>query len=254
MWARPDDGDDDERIYSPVSPLTERKRRALDPSAFGSALDDFLGLGDDEPSTEVAAGDVDDGEAAPTEAAPSRKRKAGGGSGGQAPIFALAPSVRSRISSSTLSAKAGRLATEERRTRMDRFRVRDVIGGWGKPGALPSENAPADGSDAEEDAVDGGAGDFSSKLHERALRKVAQRGVVKLFNAIRAAQSTSLPEDDDGAAAAKKSKDSAAVVDAKAGDITSRNNALGGKGRQLNDLSKANFLDLLKSGKRAKAA
>lgn len=229
----------------------------MDPSAFGSALDDFLGMGDDEPSTEVAAGDVDDGEAAPTEPAPSRKRKAGGsGAGGQAPIFALAPSVRSRISSSTLSAKAGRLATEERRTRMDRFRVRDVIGGWGKPGELPSDQALADGSDAEEDAVDGGAGDFSSKLHERALRKVAQRGVVKLFNAIRAAQSTSLPEDDDGAAATKKSKDSSssAAVDAKAGDVTSRNNALGGKGRQLNDLSKANFLDLLKSGKRAKAA
>ena len=65
-----------------------------------------------------------------------------------------------------------------------------------------------------------------------------------------------MPEDDAGhdGAASKKSKDSAAVVDAKAGDVTSRNNALGGKGRQLNDLSKANFLDLLKSGKRAKAA
>ncbi|PWN24481.1 hypothetical protein BDZ90DRAFT_235027 [Jaminaea rosea] len=263
-----DDDDDDEEAIGAANAAAgksdktaKRKRRALDSSAFGSALDDFLGLGDDETSGQAQDEDEESAPAAKIASSsttkPVRKvdQQSRVSASGQAPIFSLAPSVRSRISSSTLSAKAGRVATEERRARMDRFRVRDVIGGWGPPGVLPDGTSlakarTAEGSDAEDDAVD----DFSSKLHERALRKVAQRGVVKLFNAIRAAQSTSLPdEEDDGGAAKRRADKDLAVTTAagkeREGEVTSRNNALGGKGRQLNDLSKANFLDLLKSGK-----
>lgn len=236
-----------------ASHFTERKRRAVSPTAFGEALDAFLGA-DQEDSEDETKGISSD--PVQTEAAEKPERSAAAKvatSSSTAPIFSLAPSVRSRISSASLSAKAARVALEERRAREARWRVKDVIGAWGQPGQRPGEDDEADETEESTSALDwqqqGG-----TKGYERKLRKVAQRGVVKLFNAIRAAQSTtrddlpdSAPARDSGAAAAKaKSGLASAAADRDGGNVAGRN-ALGGKSRELAELSKANFLDLIRT-------
>ncbi|WFD32808.1 hypothetical protein MSPP1_003859 [Malassezia sp. CBS 17886] len=170
----------------------KRKRRAVSPTAFGETLEALL-----RPQEA----------AAPTPAS----------------ILSLAPSIRRTANATTLRAKAARLALDHRRQREERAHVKDVIGSWGPPGMLPGTDAQAPTA-----WMDGGG----AKGYERKLRKVAQRGVVKLFNAIRAAQTTSA-EDVDKARAQPKSQ---------------RTNALGSRDVAVNELSKTNFLELLRSG------
>ena len=108
--------------------------------------------------------------------------------------------------------------------------MKDVIGGWGAPGQPPKTAegeervAVAEGEESErlqEWLLQGGV-----QGHEKRLRKVAQRGVVKLFNAIRAAQSTN--ESDVEKAKGTKKEES---VKAAAGNSLKGENALGQKGR-----------------------
>ena len=79
------------------------------------------------------------------------------------------------LSNSRLEAKAKHKLREERKAQLDKGRVRDVLGlDRAVAGASPTiENGSSVGEIAEQ---------------ERRLRKTAQRGVVKLFNAVRAAQ------------------------------------------------------------------
>lgn len=79
------------------------------------------------------------------------------------------------LSNSRLEAKAKHKLREERKAQLDKGRVRDVLG---------LDRAVAGSEEA------GGAGESVGELaeQERRLRKTAQRGVVKLFNAVRAAQ------------------------------------------------------------------
>ncbi|KAL8294832.1 hypothetical protein RB597_008284 [Gaeumannomyces tritici] len=95
---------------------------------------------------------------------------------------------------SALEAKAHRKMAEQRRLALDKGRVRDVL--------VATNNNNGDGG--VEEKKDGGDGDerrqataaattttttTSEMLEaEKRLRKVAQRGVIKLFNAVRAAQ------------------------------------------------------------------
>ncbi|CAO1625217.1 unnamed protein product [Parajaminaea phylloscopi] len=256
----------------------KRKRRAIDPTAFGEALDAFLGDdgGDDEQSgvaaAEGASTTSQSGSRPQSETSSAVSKKPSATPGAAAPIFALAPSVRSRISSTTLSAKAARVALEERRARESRWRVRDVIGGWGRPGQRPGEEEDDDDDDDNDEqgtsaAANGQSAVGSSTMewqqqggskgYERKLRKVAQRGVVKLFNAIRAAQSTTrddLPTDGRvGDAATSQRAASTGKAAAPNGDSLTGRNALGGKSRELADLSKANFLDLIRTSNAAGA-
>ncbi|WFD34239.1 hypothetical protein MCUN1_001076 [Malassezia cuniculi] len=145
-------------------------------------------------------------------------------------ILSLAPRVRKSANASTLRAKAARIALLERRVRQERAHVRDVIGEWGPPGVLPGRTP--DEATQQAFLEQGG-----TKGYERRLRKVAQRGVVKLFNAIRAAQSTST-EDIDKARAIAGGRHGAKKV-----------NAVGSRETALNELSKNNFLDLLRGSK-----
>ncbi|KAL9940798.1 hypothetical protein V8E36_000286 [Tilletia maclaganii] len=177
-------------------------------------------------------------------------------------ILSLAPHLRRTLTSQKLNAKAARLAMQQRKMREERAHVTDVIGGWGPPGVLPTIDEAAwkdvlakkkhgvsgvgrnllggsvnvDEGDEEQAAwlEEGG-----SRAYERKLRKVAQRGVVKLFNAIRAAQTTSL---DDVKAAAGAPAAGASASDVKKAAMP------GGKDAALTNLSKANFLDLIRSG------
>ncbi|KAB5594361.1 hypothetical protein CTheo_2138 [Ceratobasidium theobromae] len=74
--------------------------------------------------------------------------------------LALKPSIARKKNDEKLEVKAKRVLEIEKKEREERGRVQDVIGGW------DNEN-------------------------ERSLRKVAQRGVVHLFNAIQQAQAAS---------------------------------------------------------------
>ncbi|KAI0361325.1 hypothetical protein OH77DRAFT_1443639 [Trametes cingulata] len=74
----------------------------------------------------------------------------------EAPL-SLKPSIARKRKEEKLEAKGKQVLQVEKKEKEDRGRITDVIGGWGGEG-------------------------------ERALRKVAQRGVVKLFNAIQQSQ------------------------------------------------------------------
>lgn len=79
------------------------------------------------------------------------------------------------LSNSRLEAKAKHKLREEKRAELDKGRVKDVLG-------LDSAAASADCAGADGMTV----GEIAEQ--EKRLRKTAQRGVVKLFNAVRAAQ------------------------------------------------------------------
>lgn len=167
------------------------------------------------------------------------------------------------------------MALEERRNREDQFRVRDLIGGWGRPGEKPGQSSltrAGAGAGEDSDAEEGGEMDEwlregGSKGFERRLRKVAQRGgeysplqdllghstlsdeheeltrpsylflppsVVKLFNAIRAAQSTTTDDVEErtkGLSTASASA-SAAATGASAAVRPGNKNVLGGKSKE----------------------
>lgn len=150
----------------------------MSPTSFGEALSAFLGDDEDQstaeptPSTSKPAADT----------SKPKPKAAKHVASNQAPIFSLAPSIRSRISSTQLNAKASRIALDERRKREEQYRVKDLIGGWGKPGERPGQTEEGaavlgEDSDGEDDAShDAWFRDGGSKGYERRLRKVAQRG------------------------------------------------------------------------------
>ena len=79
------------------------------------------------------------------------------------------------LSNSRLEAKAKHKLRDERKAQLDKGRIRDVLG---------LDRAATGTSSAVE--VGQSVGEIAEQ--ERRLRKTAQRGVVKLFNAVRAAQ------------------------------------------------------------------
>ncbi|KAG8984302.1 hypothetical protein FRB90_005413 [Tulasnella sp. 427] len=85
--------------------------------------------------------------------------------------LALRPSIAQKKNEEKLEMRAKKLLQAERRQKEDIGRVKDVIGGWGGES-------------------------------ERGLRKVAQRGVVKLFNMIQQVQTTE--EAGDGSSEDEK--------------------------------------------------
>jgi hypothetical protein len=113
-----------------------------------------------------------------------------------------------------LEKKAKQKLRAEKREALDKGRVKDVLG---TSTALDAANERGDGQTVQE----------TMEL-EKKLRKTAQRGVVKLFNAVRAAQIK-------GEEAARESRTSGLV----------------GQGRReekVNEMSKKGFLDLIAGG------
>ncbi|PAV22353.1 hypothetical protein PNOK_0231000 [Pyrrhoderma noxium] len=80
--------------------------------------------------------------------------------------LALKPSVTKRRADEALEIKAKKLLEGEKKEKEEKNHVADVIGGWGGES-------------------------------ERSLRKVAQRGVVKLFNAIQQTQAAAAAEAEE---------------------------------------------------------
>lgn len=115
------------------------------------------------------------------------------------------------LADSRLESKARAQIKTEKRALLEKGRVKDVLG-------LENENV-ATGEVMEE---------------EKRLKKTAQRGVVKLFNAVRAAQVKA-----EGAIKAAKQE---GVV------------GLGKREERMNEMSKQGFLDLISSGGKPTAA
>ncbi|GAA6053607.1 hypothetical protein JCM3770_001550 [Rhodotorula araucariae] len=159
-----------------------------------------------------------------------------------------------------LERRARSVLRETKAQHLARGHVRDVIGGWGSRPQLPFsqwDSATARGFEA---AKRGGRleEDETGAEREKRLRKLAQRGVVRLFNAIGAAQGT-IGKDKDVEEQEKRKKLAVkigvkeGVVAASTnpgGTLSRRPNVLGARGKNdaLTSLSKASFLDLIRAG------
>ncbi|KAI9719519.1 MAG: hypothetical protein M1835_004063 [Candelina submexicana] len=122
-----------------------------------------------------------------------------------------AAAASQEISNSRLEAKARHKLREDKRGELDRGRVRDVLG---------LDASTANGKDAEKGATMG-----ETLEQEKRLRKTAQRGVVKLFNAVRAAQVK-------GEEAAREARKDGVIGQGK-------------REAKVNEMSKKGFLDLI---------
>ncbi|SPQ21521.1 f7073071-8b84-4a8e-a3ab-59a1f2ef8ba3 [Thermothielavioides terrestris] len=121
-----------------------------------------------------------------------------------------------------LEAKARRRLREQKRLAMEKGRVRDVLV------ASKTRTLNLRTGEIEETAEEGAETTAQILERERRLRKVAQRGVVKLFNAVRAAQ----------------------VKAAEAERAVRREGVVGAQRREekINEMSRKGFLDLIASG------
>jgi len=174
--------------------LSLERRRALSPEAFGANLSALL--------------------AAP---APSTAQLAA----------QLRRPAKQAHEAELLERRALRVVQSQKHERQERCHVRDVIGGW-----QPRPQRPfAEWAGDDESAV-GEGGKTTAEL-EKDMRRLAQKGVVKLFNAIRVAQNV----DAEAVAPSVKPKPlptttAAAPVLPAGGTDASKANLLGGRGRE----------------------
>ena len=194
-----DDDDDEEDDFSDAdsnssdNPKSKSKRN--DPTAFATSLSKIL-------STKL-----------------STSRRAD-------PVLArsvAAAEAARALTDSTLEVRARRQIREHKRLALEKGRVRDVVVGGVATGKPASKTGG--GADGEE-MPEGGASGVQAT--ERRLRKTAQRGVVRLFNAVRAAQ----------------------VASADAEKSNRRNGVLGMGKREarVQEMSRKGFLDLIAGG------
>ncbi|KAK4056219.1 hypothetical protein OIO90_002660 [Microbotryomycetes sp. JL221] len=163
-----------------------------------------------------------------------------------------------------LEQRARTLIKQTKAQHYARGHVRDVISGWAPRPPLPFSLWESQQARDFERARTGQAGDVpegveNSAEREKRLRKLAQRGVVRLFNAIRAAQGA--PERAEWEDKLKRKAEAieaggdgtqgqATESSGPGGKVTRRPNVLGGrgKGETLTNLSKASFLELIRAG------
>ncbi|KAF8640998.1 hypothetical protein AX17_000643 [Amanita inopinata Kibby_2008] len=133
--------------------------------------------------------------------------------------LSLKPSIAKKRNDEKLEQKAKRVQHIERKDKEDKGRIRDAIGGWGGES-------------------------------ERALRKVAQRGVVRLFNAIQQAQATAAAAVEE-----KKTMRGSGKPRLPAPDIEGNKSKKKGRGKdnilgrgQEATVDKDQFFDLIKAG------
>ncbi|MCJ1417742.1 hypothetical protein MMC32_004087 [Xylographa parallela] len=140
----------------PTHPTTRPLPKRKDPSVFSTSLNTIL-------ATKLPASSRSD----PVLARSATAKEA---------AYALAEGK--------LETKARKALREEKKNLSDKGRVRDVVLG----DRATSSSAGVGGVDEQGDGEGSGATAAEILEQERRLRKTAQRGVVKLFNAVRAAQ------------------------------------------------------------------
>ncbi|BGP19165.1 hypothetical protein JCM10213_006489 [Rhodosporidiobolus nylandii] len=159
-----------------------------------------------------------------------------------------------------LERRARSVLRETKAQHFSRGHVRDVIGGWDARPPLPFSQWESKSARDFEAAKRGGRleADETGAEREKRLRKLAQRGVVRLFNAIGAAQGVAGKDKEiEEQEKRKKLAVKVGVADGTTtaglnptGTVNRRPNVLGarGKGEALTNLSKASFLDLIRQG------
>lgn len=137
-----------------------------------------------------------------------------------------------------LERRARSVLRETKAQHLARGHVRDVIGGWGPRPPLPFSQWESANARAFEAAKRGGRleaeDNETGAEREKRLRKLAQRGVVRLFNAIGAAQGTAGKDKD--VEEQEKRKKLAVKVGVKEGATGSATNPTGGLSRRPNVL------------------
>ncbi|EGG10463.1 uncharacterized protein MELLADRAFT_60183 [Melampsora larici-populina 98AG31] len=231
-----DRSDQSDETSNHISQTTKkRKRRATSPTTFGTILSQAI----ESSKTSNAHG----------------------------PATSLTQSSRAALKQakkdSLLESNRKRTASK-RHELQERGHIKDVIGGWTPRPALPFSEWLVGRKGIEIEMV-GGVG------HEKVLRRLAQTGVVKLFNAIRAAQN--VVEDEAGQPfapvslsgaqkrklnklAGSKPLEKSVEHEKEEKDQTNeglvsktKSNVLGSRGKEqaLSNLSKISFLELIKS-------
>ena len=140
------------------------------------------------------------------------------------PVLARSADAREssrRVVDAGLEEKARRQMRLEKRAALERGRVKDVLIATARPQA-------AEGAGDDTAAVNVGETTTTILATERRLRKVAQRGVVQLFNAVRAAQVK--------AAQAKKQAKTEGMI------------GMDKREAKVTEMSRKGFLDLIASG------
>lgn len=132
--------------------------------------------------------------------------------------LSLKPSVARKKNDEKLEQRAKKALLIERKEKEDKNHISDVIGGWGTEG-------------------------------ERALRKVAQRGVVKLFNAIQQAQAQSeaVTEQKKSQRGTGKQTLSAPSEPKPLGKASKNKDNIIGRGKDAT-VEKDKFFDLIRAG------
>ena len=169
------------------NPNLTRKRKRNDPDAFATSMSKILG-------SKLSASKRTD---------PVLSRSA------------TALQASKEITDLALEKKARARLREEKRTALDKGRVKDVLGA---STAFDSANGKGEGGLSVQETME----------VEKRLRKTAQRGVVKLFNAVRSAQIK-------GDEAAKNARTMGLV-------------GQGRKGEKITEMSKKGFLELIAGG------
>ncbi|KAF8898831.1 Rrp15p-domain-containing protein [Infundibulicybe gibba] len=133
--------------------------------------------------------------------------------------LSLKPSLARKKNDEKLELRAKRVLQVEKKEKEDKGRITDVIGGWGGES-------------------------------KRALRKVAQRGVVQLFNVIQQAQAHTAVIADEAKAARGSGKPSlpAPAVDGPAKSKGKAKAKESIKGASNSAIDKNNFFDMIRSG------
>ncbi|EMD41977.1 hypothetical protein CERSUDRAFT_147423 [Gelatoporia subvermispora B] len=132
--------------------------------------------------------------------------------------LALKPSIGKKRTDEKLEKKGKKVLQIQKKEKEEKGRIRDVIGGWGGEG-------------------------------ERALRKVAQRGVVKLFNVIQQSQATASVEAEQVKSLRGSGKPTlpAPAIGKPKGKKGRHNETNVGKPSGAS-LGQSDFLDMIKSG------
>ncbi|KAF5337021.1 hypothetical protein D9611_003128 [Ephemerocybe angulata] len=132
--------------------------------------------------------------------------------------LSLKPSIARKHNDEKLELKAKKVLQIEKKEKEDKRRIKEVIGGWGGES-------------------------------ERTLRKVAQRGVVKLFNAIQQSQATvaAAAEDAKGERGSGKPRLAAPIVETKGKKKGTKKDNIIGRGKET-VVDKDEFFNIIKSG------
>ncbi|KAJ7706267.1 Rrp15p-domain-containing protein [Mycena rosella] len=131
--------------------------------------------------------------------------------------LSLKPSVGRKRNDEKLELRAKKVLQVEKKEKEDKGRIVDVIGGWGGES-------------------------------ERALRKVAQRGVVKLFNVIQQSQASASVAAEETKAARGSGKPTlpAPMIESKTKGKGKKDNVLGRAKEAA--VEKDDFFDMIRSG------